>query len=134
GHRVLGLRRDVGALPEGVAPFAADLTRPETLRSLPAEIDSVVYAASAGGRTEAAYEDAYVRGVGNVLDALQRRGAPVRRVVFVSSTAVYGQDDGAFLDETSFAEAETFTGRTLLRGEALVSKGPFPATRLRLSG
>lgn len=96
-HTVYGLRRDPSGLPDHVLPIAADLTDRASLR-LP-EVDAIVYTASPSDRSERAYEDAYVRGLSNVLDAIR---AP--RVIFTSSTAVYAQDDGSWVDERSPAE------------------------------
>lgn len=134
GHRVIGLRRDTSALPDGVEGLAADLTKPETLRELPSDIDRLVYTAGASGRSEEAYEDAYVRGLSNVVDALARRGAPVRRALFTSSTAVYGQDDGEWIDETSPTVPSRFTGEVLLRGERLLADAFESHGVLRLAG
>ncbi|MCA9536639.1 MAG: NAD-dependent epimerase/dehydratase family protein [Myxococcales bacterium] len=116
GHSVFGLRRTINQLPAGVAGIAADLSDPSTLTALP-EVDTLVYCAAAGGRTPENYEAAYVRGVENVLCALE--GTPLTRAVLTSSTAVYAQDDGSDVDEGSPTEPQSFSGRTLLRSEAL---------------
>ena len=135
GHRVIALKRTPRDLPPGVEAFAADLTKPETLRELPSEVDHLVYTAGANGRTEEAYEDAYVRGLSNVIDALVRRGAPIRRALFTSSTAVYGQDDGEWIDEASPTNPSRFTGEALLRAERLLTEAPFDSHGvLRLAG
>lgn len=134
GHRVFGLKRDPSDVPEGVSPVRADLTDPATLRGLPDGIERVVYAVSPSGRTEAAYEDAYVRGLENLIGALTAQGAPVRRVVLTSSTAVYGQDDGGWVDEGSETAPTRFSGEILLRAERALHEGPFEGVALRLSG
>ena len=134
GHRVFGLKRDPSSLPDGVTPVRADLTDPATLRGLPHDIERVVYAVSPSGRTEDAYEAAYVTGLTNLLDALSSSGAPVKRVVLTSSTAVYGQDGGEWVDETSETEPTRFSGRILLRAERALLDGPFDGVAVRLSG
>lgn len=120
GRTVWGLRRDPDRLPEGVRPLAADLGRPDTLDGLPGAVDGVVYCASADASREEAYRTAYVEGPRNLLDALGRGGAAPRRLVYVSSTAVYGQEDGSWVDEDSPTRPTDFRGRVLLEGEALV--------------
>lgn len=132
GHRVHGLRRDPSQLPAGVLGVAADLRDPESLRALPTDVDHVVYAAGAGSRDPEAYEAAYVQGPRHLMAALA--DAPVARFVMVTSTAVYGQDDGEWVDEASPTEPTGFTGAALLRGERAVLDGPFSATVLRLAG
>jgi nucleoside-diphosphate-sugar epimerase len=94
----------------------------------------VVYAASPSGRTEEAYEAAYLRGLENVLGVLERRGAPLSRVLLTSSTAVYGQDDGSWVDEGSPTEPTRFTGRILLRAEDAVRGRTYEGAALRLAG
>lgn len=135
GEVVYGLRRHEGALPDGVRSIVADLTdRAALSRAIPDDIDALVYSAAADERTDAAYEAAYVRGLDNVLEVLRARGAPVKRVVFTSSTAVYAQAGGEWVDESSPTEPRSFTGARMLEAERVAVAGPFPAVVLRLAG
>jgi len=133
-HKVYGLRRSAPVDIPGVETILADLTQPETLENLPKSIDFVVYCASASGRSDEAYRAAYVEGPENLLAALERQGQAVKRVFFTSSTGVYGQTDGSWVDEQSATEPESFTGKRLLEGERVFRDGPYPATIVRLSG
>lgn len=134
GHGVFALRRTVAALAPGPRPVAADLTRPETLEAIPEGIDAVVYSAAADGYREAAYRGAYVDGVENLCALLHRRGEPVERFLFVSSTSVYGQDDGGWVDETSPTEPASFSGRLVLEGERRAAAGPWAGVAVRFGG
>lgn len=134
GHTVWGMRRHADALPDGVLPWPADLSDPATLRDLPPGLDSVAYTAAADGRSEAAYRAAYVDGLRNLLDALGRQGQRPRRVVFTSSTGVYAQENGEWVDEDSPTEPRSFSGRLLLEAERVLRNGPFPGVALRLGG
>ena len=134
GHAVWGLRRRPEGLPDGVRPMAADLSDAATLRFLPPDLDMVYYTAGAGARTEAAYRSAYVDGPRHLLEALRQQGQRSRRVVFTSSTGVYAQCSGEWVDENSPAEPQHPGGRQLLAGERLFLDGPFPATVVRLAG
>jgi nucleoside-diphosphate-sugar epimerase len=133
-HKTYGLRRSAPVDIPGVETIRADLTRPKTLEGLPKGIDFVVYCASASGRSDEAYRAAYVEGPKNLLAALERQGQAVKRVFFTSSTGVYGQTDGSWVDEESVTEPESFTGQRLLEGEQVFRDGPYPATIVRLSG
>ena len=134
GDEVWGMRRNPVDLPPGVRPFAADLRDPATLADLPPGLDFVVYAATADAFSDEAYRAAYVDGPRNLIDALVRRGQRVRRVLFTSSTSVYRQTEGEWVDEASPAEPAGFSGARMLEGEGVILGGPYPATVLRLGG
>lgn len=133
GDTVWGLRRSVDALPSAIRPFAADLTRLEDV-DWPTSFDLVVYAAAADERSEAAYRRAYVEGVRQITARLAAQTSLPRQLVFVSSTGVYGQSDGEWVDESSPTEPSSFTGRVLLEGEALIRSAPFPSVIARSGG
>jgi nucleoside-diphosphate-sugar epimerase len=132
GHEVWGLRRDCSGLPESIRPIAADLGDASQLDALPPDVDYLVYAASAGESSEAAYRRAYVTGLRNLLDGL--RGRRPRRVFFTSSTAVYGQADGSWVDEGSETSPLHFTGAVTLEAERLLQGSSLPATIVRCAG
>lgn len=134
GYTVWGLRRQVRELPPSLHPVPADLTRPESLRALPRGIDVVFYTAAAHGRTDEGYRAAYVDGVRHLLEALQQQHQHPRRIFFTSSTGVYAQCHGEWVDESWPAEPTHFSGIRLLEGEALLRESPFPATVVRLAG
>lgn len=104
GHEVYGLRRNPDALPTGIKPVAADLSREAPPDILPQNLDFVFYAVSADGPDDEAYRLAYVDGPRNLLEALSNRGDNIRRFFFTSSTGVYAQSDGEWVDEDSPTE------------------------------
>lgn len=132
GERVVGWRRSAHRLPEGIEPVAADLT--EQLPPIPADTEIVIIATAAGDRSEAAYRSAYVDATGNVLAALERDGVRPRRILFVSSTAVYGDFDGGWVTEQSPAESSAPTARLVREAEQVLLAGADQAMVLRLSG
>ncbi len=134
GHDVWGLRRRPALLPAGVQPLAADLGAPHSLKELPEALDLIFYMVSPGGPDDPHYRGAFVDGVRALQEALARQRRRPRRLFFVSSTAVYGQQDGEWVDEKSPAEPLHHSGRRLLEGEELVRAGPIPACVVRLGG
>jgi nucleoside-diphosphate-sugar epimerase len=134
GVEVWGLRRDPSRLPQPIRPLPADLVTGEGLERLPRRIDGVVYAAAAGGRDDRRYQAIYVRGVARLLDALRASGAGPGRFVYVSSTAVYGEAGGAWVDEASPTVPTDFAGRRLLEGEARVAAAPWESVVVRFGG
>lgn len=132
GERVIGWRRTPGKLPAQIEGVAADLTG--SLPAVPEGTDVVVIALTAGGRTEAAYRATYYNGAANLLDALERDGVEPRRIVFVSSTAVYGDDDGGWVTEATKPSPATATGAVLRETEQLLETRAPRTVLLRLSG
>jgi nucleoside-diphosphate-sugar epimerase len=132
GERVVGWRRSAERLPEGIEGVAADLTQP--LPPIPGDTDVVVIATAAGGRSEAEYRSAYVDATANVLDALDRDRVEPRRILFVSSTAVYGDVDGGWVTEDSPAESTAPTARMIREAEQVLLGRAARGTVLRLSG
>ncbi|MDH4017654.1 MAG: SDR family oxidoreductase [Actinomycetota bacterium] len=134
GDTVFGLRRSEAPLPAGVEAIRADVSSPLAPGSLPEDLDAVVYAVAAKSRDEAVYRAAYVDGLRHVLEALRQAPKPPRRLVFTSSTAVYGQAAGEWIDETSETSPRSFSGRILLEAEALLADAPCEGVALRLGG
>lgn len=134
GARVWGIRRRVEALAPGIEPWRVDLLDPTTLADPPARFDTVFYTASADRRDEEAYRAIYVDGLRHLLDALRDAGCPLRRIFFTSSTAVYGQSGGEWVDETSPTEPRGFNGHILLEAEGVLRDAPEQSVSVRLSG
>src|SRR5574337_106563 len=134
GHTVWGLRRHPTTLPSGIQPLEADLTSPDPLQALPPGVDWVFYMAAPDTHDDGAYRGVYVDGLRNLLNALRVQQIHPRRVFLTSSTGVYGESSGAWVDETSPTQPAEFGGIRLLEGERLLLEGPFPATILRLGG
>jgi nucleoside-diphosphate-sugar epimerase len=119
GYAVVGWRRSPDKLPAAIEGVAADLAGTD-LPPIPADTTAVVVAVAADSPTEAAYRAAYVDGLAHVLDALERDGVTPRRVLFVSSTAVYGDAAGGWVDESTTAAPGGFSGRVLREAEELL--------------
>lgn len=133
-HEVWGLSRNPSGLPDGVRPFAADLGEAETLSVLPEGLDYVAYTAAADATTDADYKRVYVGGVKSLGRALEQQGQRPERVLFTSSTGVYAQNDGEWVNEDSPAEPASFTGARLLEGERAWRDFEYPVCVLRLGG
>jgi nucleoside-diphosphate-sugar epimerase len=137
GHEVFGLHRSAGDSLKsvGITPLAADITRPGTLARLPRDFDWVVNCSATGGGSVEDYRQLYLLGTRNLVEWLAP-GAP--RYVYTSSTGVYGQNDGALVDETSPTEPASETAKVLVETEqtllAAVRERNFPAINLRAAG
>ncbi|WPN30071.1 SDR family oxidoreductase [Pseudomonas sp. P5_109] len=135
GWEVHGLRRDVSRLPEGVIGVAGDLFNKDCPATWPiGAVDYLVYCAAATDHDEAGYQAAYVQGLEHVLEWLNDYGQVPNRLLFVSSSSVYGQQEGEWVDEASPAVAGGYSGRVMLEAEQLALKSGIPASVVRLTG
>ncbi|CRM65863.1 hypothetical protein H097_01637 [Pseudomonas sp. FH4] len=135
GWEVHGLRRNVSRLPEGVIGIAGDLFNKECPDTWPiGGVDYLVYCAAATDHDEAGYRKAYVQGLEHVLEWLGDYGQEPKHLVFVSSSSVYGQQDGEWVDETSATQAVGYSGQVMLEAEQVAFDSGIPATTLRLTG
>ena len=122
GHDVIGVRRsDSGcqAIEEaGFSPHQADLTDGDDLAGLP-DADWVIFAASSGGRDAAAAREIYVDALGDAIDNYGARESPPDRLVYTSSTGVYGDHDGEWVDESTPLEPTTEKTEVLVEAERI---------------
>lgn len=131
GWHVAGLRRHWTQPDPGVVALTGDVTQPASLVALAAmTFDYIVVTLTPGEYSDTAYRRVYAEGARHLKAAVQRP----RRLIWVSSTSVYHQDDGSVVDEQSPAEPTSFAGRRLLEAEAVWRAGDWPVTALRLAG
>lgn len=116
-YHITALSRRKISDPNIDASFAGDLTAPPSLSGLSRDFDVVIYSPTPDKRSADAYQKTYYQGLKNLL----RRSAPRPggRLVFVSSTAVYGQDDGSIVTEDSDTNPKRFNGQIMLEAEQL---------------
>ncbi len=109
--RSLGRARHLESL--GFKTFVADVTRPGTLADLPAA-DTVLYAVGYQPGSGVSRRAVYVDGLQAVLDRLDARAS---RIVLASSTGVYGESGGAWVDEETPCRPAREAGQVLLAAE-----------------
>lgn len=114
GWQISGLRRDVSRLGPDILPLRADLSDPATLDVAAGFWDAVIYTATPSRRTPDGYRQAYLDGLRNLVERVE-----TPRLIVVSSTAVYGQDEGQWVDETAPTAPVRFNGEILLEAERL---------------
>ncbi|AGG88002.1 MULTISPECIES: SDR family oxidoreductase [Rhodanobacter] len=133
GDEVWALRRRPPARGgHGIHWLRGDLADPASLHGLPAGITRLVYLPAPTTRDKATYRAIFVDGLRHLLDALDTR--KLAQVLFVSSSAVYGEHDGDWVDETTATDPPGFNGAVLLEAEQWLAQQPLPATVLRLAG
>lgn len=133
GHAVWAVRQRASLLPPELHPHSADLTDPDAVAKLPFPFDFVVFAAAPAAGTEEAYEQAYIHALSRVLEAASNRRPP-KRVLLTSSTSVYAQSDGGWVDESSPTRPSSFRGTIVLQAEEILRHSGSSFSILRLGG
>ncbi len=97
-----------------------------------ATVETVFVSLTPKARDAAGYEAGYETPLKVLVQAWQKK--PPGHVIWVSSTGVYGQNQGEWVDETSKCAPTHYAGQSLLRAEALLAQSGVPHTVLRLAG
>ena len=116
----------------GLSPLLADVTDPATLADLPAA-STLLYAVGFDRSAGKPMQEVYVGGLGNVLDAISPE---TQKIIYISSTSVYSQTGGVWVDEGSPCEPQRDNGQVCLSAEQTLEEhrqGP-KAITLRLAG
>lgn len=128
GHQVSALTRSENNaekfLSAGIQPVLGDITQPESLESLP-ESDTVLYAVGFDRTSDKSRHEIYVTGLESALKVLKQR---TQKVIYLSSTSVYGQTAGEWVDESSVCEPERENGQVCLEAEQLFDQHGFLST------
>jgi nucleoside-diphosphate-sugar epimerase len=133
GERVWGLRRS-STLPNPLMTLNADVTDPDSLRCLSAlALDYVVLTLTPASFSDEGYRSVFVDGLANVL-AVLKTVSSIKRIFWVSSTSVYHQADGQWVDEESSTDPGSFSGRRLLQAEQLLAASGFVYSVIRFAG
>lgn len=114
GHVVYAVTRSAERagrwLDEGLQAIVADVTDSSTLKDLPAT-DTVLYAV--GHEAKLAEANRHVAGLQYVIQAL----GPFRRLIYISSTGVYGDGQGKWVDEETPCQPLRPSGEACLGAE-----------------
>jgi nucleoside-diphosphate-sugar epimerase len=122
GERVFGTVRSQGRADVlarlGIEPVIAEVLNSHSLAALPAA-ERILYCVGFDRAAGAAMRAVYVDGLENVLERLNQTGV-VERFVQASSTGVYGQSGGEWVDEESPTRPVVQSGKIVLEAEECV--------------
>jgi len=104
---------------------AVDITSVDAVKKAAREFDAVIHCASSGGGGAESYRRVYLEGARNLFSVLQPPA-----FLYTSSTSVYAQTGGEWVDEESVAEPTHETGQILRQTEELVREGGGIVARL----
>ena len=116
----------------GWLPLVADVLVPATLDDLP-QVDTVLFAVGYDRSSSASIQQVYVEGLKNVLDKLT---TSIGCVIYISSTGVYAETGGDWVDEDSPTHPNRESTQACLDAERLLKSHRQGATGkiLRLAG
>lgn len=130
-HQVFGIRRTGTEFPEGVVGITGDLCElPDD--QLP-DVDVIFLIMTPKGRTEDAYRLAYFD-TAQVLIRRYQHQETQPTIFFVSSTSVYSQSQGQWIDEKAPAEPKSATAIVLRETEDILMQSFSACTSIRCSG
>ncbi|RCX06773.1 NAD-dependent epimerase/dehydratase family protein [Marinomonas foliarum] len=130
GHRVTGIRRTKSDFPAGVEGITGDLV--DMSDDMLPDVDVVFLIMTPNGRTESAYRTAYFDTAQTLIRRYQSVATPPK-VFFISSTSVYGQSQGEWIDEATLAQPTSATAKVLLETEQSLAAA-FSSVSVRCSG
>ncbi len=132
GHQVSVIRRSDKLIASNIQQIQADITLPINPDCLPPQVDILLYCVAAPEFNQASYHAHYPLGLQHCFDALNKQN--IKHVFFVSSTGVYAQNDGQWVDETSSTEPSSFSGLEMQLAEQVLHNQNIPSTCVRFSG
>jgi nucleoside-diphosphate-sugar epimerase len=116
GHEVVGLKRHPPEIDDRLIYIKADLTSARDIRNLDTRFDLVIFILTPDDRSEQSYRNAFELAVNNLLERFAKHHHDTK-FIFVSSTSVYGQTEGQWVDEQSSTEPASVTGKIILQAE-----------------
>ena len=135
-YQVTGLRRSRSPDVDGLRFIVCDATDENQLSAVirAGHFAVILISMTPSERSDAGYERAYLQTCRNVVAALAGHSHQPRLVLFISSTGVYGQNDGSWVDEQSPTNPDGFSGRRLLEAEACLQQADIASLIARFSG
>jgi nucleoside-diphosphate-sugar epimerase len=115
GHQVTGVRRSAFVnINASLDLYQADITRLSDLAQLDSGFEYIVFLVAPDSRNEQSYRSVYQLGLQNVLQHFNKQTV-IPQWIFASSTGVYAQTQGEWIDETSKAQPGAGTSQ-IIRG------------------
>lgn len=117
GHPVTGIKRNPPSSNlSNIQFYKADISRAEDLDGLESGFEQALFILSPDRRDELSYRNVYETGLGNLINKFTGAGCDAPWI-FVSSTSVYGQRKGEWVDENSATMPNSATSRIILAAE-----------------
>ena len=118
----------------GIKPIIGDVTDPQSIASLAKSgpFEGVFHAVGLDRSSGKSMEEVYVHGLKNLLSVLPPGLCP--KFLFISSTSVFGQMDGSWINENTPPDATAGSGGVVRDAEILLRKERPESVILRFAG
>ncbi len=119
---------------EGIFPVICDITDStsvqQALKDLP-QMETIVCAVGMDRSRYSDIRDVYVKGLQRFFDAWKH---PIKHFIYISSTGVFGNFDGQWIDESAPTTPAREGGKACLEAERLIAQTTENWTVLRMAG
>jgi nucleoside-diphosphate-sugar epimerase len=133
GWQVAGVRRDTARLPTDFSPHAANYTQPGSLDFIEAlRPDFVLATFNPADRSTAGYRAGFRTAMSNLLSGLGSHRP--RHLLMASSTRVFAETEGGWVDETSALSTDDPWAREIIAAERQALDSGHSATVVRFAG
>lgn len=131
GHELIIVRRSRQAVPQGAQVLHLDVVKGDALAPI-AEFQPEILLYCLAPVEGQSYQQTYVQGLKNVLAHVSK--SALRHVFFISSTGIYGEHHGEFVDDSTAVVPADADGQVMLDAERLLYELPCAHSALRVSG
>lgn len=114
----------------GFAPIVADITSADSLPALP-PVKTLLFAVGYDRGSHQPIEQVYAPGLANVLAG---RSPATHRVIYISTTGVYGPANGDWVNELTPTNPQRAGGQASLTAEQILKSSEVEGVALRLAG
>jgi len=130
GHHVTGLKRHPPSSKQDIHYIKADINKAETLNLLTGDFQQAIIILSPDSSSTEAYRAVFETGINNLLVALNKNTS----ITFISSTRVYAENNGEWVNEQTTANACDPKSQLMLQAEhKILAHNPLN-TIIRFSG
>jgi len=129
-HHITGLKRHPPTNKQSIHYIKADISKIETLNSLTGDFQQAIIILSPDSSSTEAYQAVFETGINNLLLALNKNTS----ITFISSTRVYTENNGEWVNEKTPANACDPKSRLILQAESRILAHNPLNTIIRFSG
>lgn len=119
---------------QGISPVICDITDSASVQHALADLpqmDTIVFAVGMDRSRYSDIRDVYVKGLQRFFKTWQH---PIKHFIYISSTGVFGNFDGRWIDESAATAPSREGGKACLEAEKLIAETTDNWTVLRMAG